>query len=150
MSDDQPAPGYRWATHAKPDFLVLQLPALPIRTGGGARDAMKALLTMRGFVGLEQTDELDLRPANGCLLTRLGPTSAELLVTISERMGASRIALEGLDAEWLARAVDGGDTAVLVVESAIADDGSTTRAELRRDAAAGGVLAALVPSGDPG
>lgn len=148
MTEEQPAPGYRWATHAEPDFLVLQLPALPIRTGGGSRDAMKALLTMRGFVGLEQTDELELRPANGCLLTRSGPTSAELLVSISERMGASRISLDGLDAAWLARAVATGDTAVLVVESAVADDGTTTREELRRDAAAGGVLAALVPSGD--
>ncbi|MCY7396277.1 MAG: hypothetical protein LH468_09040 [Nocardioides sp.] len=149
MSDEQPAPGYRWATHTKPDFLVVQLPPLPIRTGGGARDALKALFVLRGFVGVEQTDELDLQAANGCLLTRLSPTTAELLVMISERMGASRIAITDLDPEWLARAVASGDTAVLVVESAVADDGTTSRDDLRRDAVAGGVLAALVPSGDP-
>jgi len=146
---EQPTPGYRWATHAKPDFLVLQLPPLPIRSGGGTRDALKALFALRGFVSVEQTDELDLQPASGCLLTRLSPTSAELLVTISERMGASRIALVDLDPEWLTRAVQSGDTAVLVVESAVSEDGTTSRDDLRRDATAGGVLAGLVPSSDP-
>lgn len=149
MTDDSAAPGYRWAAHAKPDFLVLQLPPLPIRTGGGARDALKALFVLRGFVAVEQADELDLQPANGCLLTRLTPTSAELLVSISARMGASRIALSDLDPQWLARAVESGDTAVLVVESAVADDGTASQDDLRRDAAAGGLLAALVPSSDP-
>ena len=143
-------PELRWAVHSGPDFLALQLPPVPATSGGGAHDAMKALFARRGFRPVAEADELDLAGSNGCALTRLGPASAELLVTIGARVGASRIPLVGVDPAWLERAVEVGQAAVLLVESAVRDDGTTTREELRRDVAAGGVLAALVPAADVG
>jgi len=136
---------YRWATHADPDLLVLQLPPAPVYAAGAAHDAMKALFAQRGFRPVDEADRLDLRAANGCSLTRTGRDAAELLVTIGDRVGASRIPLTGLDPEWLDRAVALGHAAVLVADSSIADDGSTSRDLLRRDVDAGGVRAALVP-----
>ncbi len=144
----QPSPELRWATNTDPDFLVLQLPPVPATTGGGAHDAMKALFVRRGFRPIHETDELDLRAANGCALTRLGPVGAELLVTIGDRVGASRIPLNGIDPAWLERVVEAGHAGVLLVESAVRDDGTTTREDLRRDVVAGAVLAALVPTRD--
>ncbi|WP_244928346.1 hypothetical protein [Nocardioides sp. W7] len=143
MTDD-----YQWATHADPDLLVVQLPAVSVVRGPGAHDAMKALFARRGFRPVAETDQLDLRAANGCSLTRTGPGSAELLVVIGDQVGASLMPLAGLDPAWLERAVELGHTAVLVADAAIADDGTTSRELLRRDAAAGGVLAALVPTRD--
>ena len=134
-----------WATHAQPDFLVLQLPPVPVVSDTGARDAMRALLAQRGFRPVSETDDLDLRPANLCALTRLGPASAELLITIGERVGASRIPLEGVDPAWLERVVKEGQAAVLAVESAVGADGTTSRQAIRRDVDAGAVVAALVP-----
>jgi hypothetical protein len=147
---DQPqaSPDLPWATHAEPDFLVLRFPPVPVVTGGGAHDAMRALLARRGFRPVAETDDLDLRPANGCLLTRLGATGAELLITIGGRVGASRIPLDGIDEAWLARAVDAGHAAVLAVDSAVRLDGTTSREAIRRDVDAGGGVAALVPVGD--
>ena len=140
-------PQLRWAVHSGPDLLALQLPPVPA-SAGGAHDAMKALFVRRGFRPVAEADELDLEGSNGCALTRLGPASAELLVTIGARVGASRIPLTGVDPAWLERAVGAGQAAVLLVEAAVRDDGTTTREDLRRDAAAGGVLAALVPVAD--
>lgn len=144
----QESPAYQWAINTEPDFLVLQFPPVPVAAGAGAQDAMKALLALRGFRSVTEADELDLRAANGCLLTRLGPASAELLITIGERVGASRIPLPDVDPAWLERAVDAGHAGVVVVSSAVRLDGTTTKEALRRDIDAGGVLAALVPSAD--
>lgn len=144
----QTSPDLRWATHSGPDFLVLQFPPVPVVTQAGAHDAMRALLGQRGFQPVAETDDLDLRPANGCALTRLGPASAELLVTIGGRVGASRIPLADIDEAWLARAVDNGHAAVLAAESAVGSDGTTSREAVRRDVDAGGVVAALVPVAD--
>lgn len=149
MSDPQ-APDYRWATHADPDFLVLQLPPAPVFTGGAAHDAMKALFSQRGFRPVEEADRLDLRAANGCALTRTGPHQAELLVAIGTVTGASRIPLSGLDEDWLARVVAEGHAAVLLADASIDEDGRTSRDLLRRDVDAGGVRAALVPASDDG
>lgn len=145
--DDDLRPEVRWATHAGPDFLVLQLPPVPVVQGGGAHDAMKKLFALRGFRPVAQTDDLDLQPANGCLLTRTGRTRAELLLRIGGQ-DASRIPLHSLDHAWLARAVRGGQVAVLLAEAAVGADGTVTRADLLRDVDAGVVLAALVPAGD--
>ena len=127
------------ATHAAPDFLALQLTARDPR----AKEAMRALLGARGFRLVEETDDLDLQPANGCLFTRLDVLDAELLVTVGST-GASRIPLTGLDPAWLERAVSSGHAAVLLVDAAVRD-GSVSRVDLQADVAAGGVLAALVP-----
>ncbi len=145
--DDDLRPEVRWATHTGPDFLALQLPPVPVARGGAAHDAMKTLFTLRGFVPVEQTDDLDLRPANGCGLTRVAPSRAELLLRLGTD-GASRIPLPDLDRAWLARAVREGQAAVLLVEAAVQPDGTVTRDDLRRDVDAGVVLAALVPVAD--
>jgi hypothetical protein len=144
----QPTPDYRWAINAEPDFLVLRLPPVPVSADGGSHDAMKALFARRGFQQISEADELDLGPANGCSLTRVDPTSAELLVRIGDSVGASRIPLPDIDSAWLARVIDNGHAAVLVVDTAVRADGTTTKEDLRRDIDAGGVLAALVPSAD--
>jgi hypothetical protein len=141
----RPDPDYRWATHSDPDFLVLQLPPAPVVKDGVAHDAMKALFAQRGFRPVEEADRLDLRAANGCSLTRTGPSSAELLVAIGQVVGASRIPLTGLDPGWLERTVSAGHAGVLLADAAIDDDGTTSRELLRRDVDAGGVRAALVP-----
>jgi hypothetical protein len=145
--DDDTRPGldYRWATHADPDLLALQLPPVPVVRGEVAHDALKALFSQRGFRPVDEAERLDLRAANGCALLRTGPHDAELLLTIGERVGASRIPFEDIDPAWLARAVDAGQAAVLLVDAAVTDDGRTSRELLRRDAEAGGVRAALVP-----
>lgn len=146
VSDPEaPRLDYRWATHADPDLLALQLPPVPVVRGDSAHDAMKALFAQRGFRPVEEAERLDLRAANGCALIRTGPGDAELVVTIGARVGASRIPFEGVDPAWLARAVETGQAAVLVVDAAVRDDGTTSRELLRRDAEAGGVRAALVP-----
>lgn len=145
--DDGLRPEVRWATHTGPDFLALQLPPVPVDRGGAAHDAMKRLFALRGFRVVEQTDELDLQPGNGCLLTRVGRTRAELLLRLGGQ-DASRIPLHGLDRTWLSRAVASGQAAVLLTEAAVCADGTVTRDDLRRDVDAGGVLAALVPVGD--
>ncbi|ROR91946.1 hypothetical protein [Nocardioides aurantiacus] len=145
--DDDLRPEVRWATHVGPDFLALQLPPVPVDRDGAAHDAMKKLFGLRGFRAVVETDELDLQPANGCLLTRTGRTRAELLLRLGGQ-DASRIPLHGLDRAWLSRAVKGGQAAVLLVEAAVGPDGTVTREDLRRDVDAGVVLAALVPAGD--
>jgi hypothetical protein len=128
---------------------VLQLPLLPVVDDAGPRDAMRALFALRGFRAISGTDVLDLRPSNGCLFTRLDASSAELLVTISDQVGVSRIPLTGVDVQWLERVVAEGHVGVLLVSTAVAPDGTTTQEDLRRDVDAGVVHAALVPSGDP-
>jgi len=145
--EDAPATRVRWATHTEPDFLALQLDGsasgLP-----GSRDAMRALLQLRGFTVLPASDELALTAASGCSLTRTGPTSAELLVRVSARVGATSVPLVGLDPTWLTTAVVAGQAAVLLTTTAVAADGTTSRDALRRDVEAGGVLAALVATAD--
>ena len=152
------APSYQWATTARPDVLVLQLPPVPGGIAGGAHDAMKALFARRGFQPIATPDDLDLPAANGCLLTRRGPSHAEVLVTIGEAVGASRIPLAQVDDAWLDRVVGDGLVPVLVVDTAVdatldaeLGHGSTTSPDrLRRDIEAGGVLGALVACGDAG
>jgi hypothetical protein len=136
------APTYEWATHAEPDFLALQVPPVPLPDGLG--DGFKALLGQRGFEPVVEGAELG--PSSGCLLTPTGPASAELLITVGPRVGASRMPLTGLDPAWLERVVASGHVALLVVETAVAD-GTTSRAALQRDTEAGAVLGALVPAG---
>lgn len=142
----QSGPAYEWAVHTEPDFLALQVPPVPLEVGGGARDALKTLLGQRGFRPVTQADELGLRASNGCLLTRTAPTELELLVTIGPRVGATRMALTGLDPQWVERVVAMGHVPVLVVDTAVRPDGTTSRDALRADLDAGGVLGALVPS----
>ena len=137
---------YQWAVHSAPDFLALQLPPVPVVEGDSAHDALKALLVRRGFAVVTPGDDLGLRPSSGCLLTRTGPASLELLVTVGPRVGASRFPLTGLDPAWVERTVDAGHAAVLVVETAVGPDSTTDREALRADVEAGGVLGALVPS----
>lgn len=149
MSEElQPTPEYAWATNADPDVLVLQLSPLPVFTVGGSHDAMKLLFAQRGFRPMARAEVLDLGAANGCVLSRTGPRSAELLVSIGDRVGASRIPFPDLDPQWLGRVVASGHAAVLLVDAAVSEDGTTTRDRLRRDVDAGGVLGALVPSAD--
>ena len=149
MSDDaQAGETYEWATHSEPDFLALQVPPVPVNVGGGAQDALKALLVQRGFRAVTEGDELGLGAANGCLLTRTDATTVELLLTIGPRVGASRMELTDLDPAWVARAVASEHAAVLVVDSAVLPGGATSREALRADVAAGGVLGALVPCSD--
>jgi hypothetical protein len=146
VSDDA-RPTYEWATHSEPDFLALQLPPVPVEDGdGGARDGLKVLLGQRGFHVIAEGDDLGLQASNGCLLTRTDATTLELLVTVGPRVGASRMTLTGLDPVWVERAVAAGHVAVLVVDSAVGADGTTSRARVRRDIEAGGALGALVPS----
>ena len=150
LPDDLPddlRPEVRWATHAGPDFLVLQLPPVPVVEGDSAHDAMKKLFAVRGFQPVVQTDDLELQPANGCALTRVGRTRAVLLLRLGEDE-VSRIPLHGLDRAWLARAVTQGHAAVLLAEAAVGPDGTVTREHLRRDVDAGAVMAALVAAGD--
>lgn len=133
------APRYEWATHTGPDFLVVQLT-------GTDQTAIRTLFATRGFRTVVETDDLDLRPSNGCLLTRLADSEAELLVTVGAS-GASRIPLPGIDATWLARAVTTGHAAVLLATSAIRD-GGVTKDDLTTDVESGHVLAALLPVAD--
>jgi len=149
VTDAQPSPDYRWATNTEPDFLVLQLPVLPVVDEAGPRDAMRSLFALRGFLSVSGTDQLDLQASNGCLFTRLGPQQAELLVTISEQVGVSRIPMHDLDPAWLTRVVENAHVGVLLVSTAVLEDGTTTKDDLRRDVDAGVVTAALVPSSDP-
>lgn len=141
-SDPPPTADVRWATHSDPDFLALQLEP------GAPRDAMRALLGLRGFVEVAETDDLDLRVAQGCSLTRSGPGVAELLVLVSARLGATSVPLVDVDPAWLARVVEARQAAVLLVGAAVRADGSTDRELLRRDVEDGGVLAALVATDD--
>lgn len=155
--DEPHAPSYQWAVISRPDVLVLQLPPVPGGSEGRVHDAMKALFSRRGFRSIATPDDLDLAAANGCLLTRRGPSRAELLVTIGEATGASRIPLEGVDPAWLERVVADGLATVLVVDTAVepaegaAVGGGTATAErIRRDIDDGSVLGALVVCGDAG
>jgi hypothetical protein len=147
--DAQGGPTYEWATHSEPDFLALQVPPVPVAVGGRAQDALKSLLLTRGFRAVTEGDELGLGASNGCLLTCTDPTTFELLVTIGPRVGASRMLLTGLDPAWVGRVVAAGHAGVLVVDSAVLSDGTTSREALRADVEAGGVLGALVPSSTP-
>jgi hypothetical protein len=145
-----PEPAYQWATHSTPDFLALQVPPVPVVVGDRrAQDALKLLLGQRGFKPVTEDDELGLGASNGCLLTQTGPASLELLVTIGARVGATRLPIDRLDPAWVERVVAAGHVALLVVDSAVRADGTTSRADLRRDVEAGGVLGALVPSSAP-
>lgn len=147
VDDAGPVPTHEWATHSAPDFLALQVPPVPIvGDDGEAHDAFKALLDRRGFRLVVRDDDLGLGASSGCLLTRTGPTSLELLVTVGPRVGASRMALTDLDPDWVDRVVAAGHVPVLFVDAAVRPDGTTDRESLRADIEAGGVLGALVPS----
>ena len=132
------------ATHSSPDFLALQLTAPDARVV----EAMRGLFAVHGFDPVVESDDLDLRPARGCLLTRVDLVDAELLLTVGSS-GASRIPLTGLDPGWLERAVTDAQAAVLLVASAVRD-GAVSRAALRSDVDDGVVLAALVPCAERG
>jgi hypothetical protein len=145
VSEAASQPDHTWATHDDPDLLLLQLAPVPTIAGGEPVDVLRALLVRRGFGPLAPGEEVDLRPANGCLLQPAAAGGAELLLVVGEA-GATRIALPDLDPAWWERAVAAGQAAVLVVRTAVLPDGTTTRDDLRRDVDAGVVIAALVPA----
>ena len=140
-------PTHRWTTHDQPDFLVLQPAPAPAIRDGRPVDVLRELLGRRGFAKVEPGDDLGLRPARGCLLTRGTDGEVALLVTLSETAGATRFVLPGLDASWWERAVSAEHAAVLVSTAAVSTEGVATRDDLRADIEAGGVVAALVPTG---
>ncbi|WP_139978334.1 hypothetical protein [Nocardioides litoris] len=143
MSD---ASDLRWSTHADPDFLVLQPAPVPAVSDGRPVDVLRELFARRGFRPVAEAERLDLGASSGCLLSRGDDGEVALLVTISERAGATRFALPGLDPEWWARAVQVGHAAVLVSSAALGLEGPVDRDQLRADVEAGGVVAALVPA----
>ena len=145
-----PAPDYRWATHADPDLLVVQLPVLAVVEVGRAHDAMKALFRRRGFKAVTRLDGLKPPVASGVALTRVDDENAELLVHVGDAVGASRIPIPHRDPAWAGRVFGAGQVTVLVADAAVADDGSITEDRLQREVEAGGVLAAVVPAGDLG
>ena len=73
--------------------------------------------------------------------------NAELVVHVGDSAGASRIPILH-DPTWACRVFCAGEIAVLVTDAAVAADGLMTDDRLRRDVAAGGVLAARVPAGE--
>ena len=145
---ERPTQGYRWAISADPDLLVVQLPAIAAVGGGQAHDAMKALFRRRGFEVVSRLDELVPPVANGVAFARVDDDSAELVVHVGDTVGASRIPIPHHDPTWAGRVFGAGEIAVLVTDAAVAADGSMTDDRLRRDVAAGGVLAARVPAGE--
>lgn len=145
---ERPTQGYRWAISADPDLLVVQLPAIAAVGGGQAHDAMKALFRHRGFEHVSRLDELVPPVANRVALARLDDDNAELVVHVGDRVGASRIPIPHHDPTWARRVFRAGEIAVLVTDATVAADGSMTEDRLRRDVAAGGVLAARVPAGE--
>jgi hypothetical protein len=140
-------PDLRWSVHADPDFLMLQPAPVPAVAHGRPVDVVRELLARRGFRPVERAERLDLGASSGCLLSRGDDGEVGLLVTISERAGATRFVLPGLDPDWWARAVATGHAGVLVTTSTLAEgESALDREALRRDVEAGGVVAALVPA----
>jgi hypothetical protein len=148
VPQSQPSPAFQWAVNAEPDLLVLQFPLFVVEAGGPPRDPVKVLFERRGFRVLSGLEDLDLQAATGCALTATGPESAELVALIAEDGRATRIPVPHGDPAWSARVLAAGHVPVLVTIAAIGDDGLLTRERLQRDVASGGVLAALVPTGD--
>ena len=145
---ETPTQGYGWAISADPDLLVVQLPAIAAVGGGQAHDAMKTLFRRRGFEGVSRLDELVPPVANRVALARVDDDNAELVVHVGDTVGASRIPIPHHDPTWADRIFGAGEIAVLVTDAAVAADGSMTDDRLRRDVAAGGVLAARAPAGE--
>jgi hypothetical protein len=142
-------PDFQWAVNADPDLLVLQFPLFVVEAGGPPRDPVKVLFERRGFRALTGLEDLDLQASNGCALTT-GPETAALVALVADDGRATRIPIPHGDAAWSARILAAGHVPVLVTIAAIGDDGVLTRERLQRDVASGGVLAALVPTGDLG
>lgn len=158
-------PAYQWAIGTRPDTVYVQLPPVDA-AAGGARDALRALFRQRGFAepGGEPAEgapepvtpavaqpvgqrlEGDVGVANGCALVCEDEERALLVVSISDRIGATRIPLPHGDAAWSERVFAEGRALVVLTEDAIAE-GEVTDEGLARDAEAGGLLAALVPAG---
>ncbi len=159
-------PAYQWAIGSQPDAVYVQLPPVDAAAGGGARDALRTLFRQRGFAepgGDRDEDapepvtpsvtqrvgqglEGDVGVANGCALVCEDDERALLVVSISDRIGATRIPLPHGDAAWSERVFAEGRALVVLTEDAI-DAGEVTDDGLARDAEAGGLLAALVPAG---
>lgn len=145
---DQPAPTYQWAVTSDPDVLHVQLPPVAVVDGDRVRDALRALFARRGFAALSDPEDLRARAANGCVLRLVDDRSAELVVTISEGVGVTRVPVPHHDPAWSARVLAAGEVTVLVTEAAIDPSGALTPERLAADVAAGGVSLARVPAGE--
>jgi hypothetical protein len=141
---EQPSPDYEWAISSEPDFLVVQFPPLAVSQGDRAVDAMRTLFKARGFAEATTLENAKPPVANGCLLSELDPSDAELIVQIGT--SASRIAVPHGDPAWSARIFEEKEVLVLACEAVI-EDGAIQRQRLEREVAAGAVLAARVPAG---
>ncbi len=147
MSAASDEPGYRWAIDSDPDTLYVQLP--PVGAGGAtAGDALRLLFRQRGFTEVTGDDAAGAAGvANGCVLAREGDERAVLVVTISERVGVTRIPVPHGDAAWSGRVFREGRVVVVLTQRAL-EDGTPTPETLARDAEAGSLSAAVVPAGD--
>ncbi|MFC4782880.1 hypothetical protein ACT8ZV_00265 [Nocardioides sp. MAHUQ-72] len=144
----QCSPDYAWAISSEPDYLVVQFPPLVAGQGGRAVDAMRTLFKARGFA--EATTLENARPpvANGCMLSEIDSSTAELIVQIGSSAG--RIAIPHGDPAWSARVLEEKEVLVLACDAVIVDGAiQRQRQRLEREVAAGGVLAARVPAGRP-
>lgn len=141
-------PRYEWALASEPDTLYVQLPPVDSTTGatGAAGDAMKLLFRQRGFAAVPE-DASEAPVANGCALVREDDERAVLVVSISERIGATRIPLPHGDPAWSRRVFAAGQVVAVLTEAAVVD-GTVTPERLQRDADADGVSAAVVPAGE--
>lgn len=139
-------PGYQWAVGTEPDTVYVQLP--PVGSPAGATDAMRQLFSLRGFAGVGADDPAaGAGVANGCALVREDDRTAVLVVTIGERVGVTRIPVPHGDPAWSHRVFGEGRVLVVLTGDAVVE-GAVTSEGLRRDAAAGGLNAAVVPAGD--
>lgn len=140
----QPSPDYEWAINSEPDFLLVQFPPLAVTHEGKAVDAMRALFAARGFTRLTSLANAEPPVANGCALSEVDPSAAELVVQIGN--SASRIAVPHHEPEWSARVFREREVLVLVCEAVIEDE-TIGQERLEREVQAGAVLAARVPAG---
>jgi hypothetical protein len=141
---EQPSPDYEWAISSEPDYLVVQFPPLVVDRGGRAVDAMRALFRARGFAELTTLEGAKPPVSNGCLLSEVDPSAAELVVQIGS--SALRIAVAHGDPDWSTRVFREREVLVLACEAVI-ESGAIQQQRLEREIAAGAVLAARVPAG---
>ena len=148
MSDDPGTPAYDWAVTADPDMLLVQLPPVTGDSDHGPRDALRQLFRLRGFAPVGEDDDPAevAAPASGCAVVPRDD-GAVLVVSISERVGVTQVPVPHGDAAWAERTREAGSVVVLLTEAAVSDH-AVTADGLRRDVAAGGVSAALVPVGE--
>lgn len=141
-SEQAGRPAYTWALRSEPDVLYVQLPGV---AAAGAGDAMQTLFQQRGFEPVE-ADGDGAGVANGCALVRADDEKALLVVSISDRIGATQIPVEHGDAAWSRRVFEAGQVLVVLTRGAVVD-GAVSDEGLQRDAEAGGLSAAVVAAG---